>query len=174
MALHTIPTGLKFLSPSVLIATCFGAGLIKPASGSWGSLAGFAIGLVFLQFLPNEMLIIAAGFAYFIGLWACRIWLSHSQNMKDSDQDSDQHADPQAIVIDEVAGLWLALAIAPPTLTGYVTAFILFRFFDITKIWPASWADQKLHGPHGIMLDDIFAGCWAALLLLIAQAFQLI
>ena len=171
MTFHRIPDGLTFFSPSVLLATWFGTGLIRPASGSWGSLGGFIIGLMFLQYFPSTMLIIAAGFIYFIGLWACRVWLLHAQL---ADSENSEHADPQAIVIDEVAGLWLALAMAPQTLTGYVAAFILFRFFDITKIWPASWADQKLHGAHGIMLDDIIAGCWAVIILLIARAFQLI
>jgi phosphatidylglycerophosphatase A len=55
--------------------------------------------------------------------------------------------------------------LAPLTPLGIGLAFALFRLFDIVKPWPVSWADQKLGGATGIMLDDVLAGIWAALIL---------
>jgi len=57
---------------------------------------------------------------------------------------------------------------------GVAAAFALFRLFDITKPWPVSWADKQLNGATGVMLDDILAGIWAAIVLLAARQFGLI
>lgn len=168
IGLRTPPTTLGYFSPAVLIASFGGSGLIRPASGSWGSLAALGVGLILLHFIPSETMLLAAAIAYFAGLWASTVWLAASE----ADASSDK--DPQAIVIDEVSGLWIALAFAPDTPLGYGAAFLLFRFFDITKIWPANWADRALPGAHGIMLDDIFAGCWAAIFLVIGRATQIL
>ena len=61
------------------------------------------------------------------------------------------------------------LALSRPTIAGLITAFILFRLFDITKLGPVGWADRQ-HGAFGIMADDVIAGVIAAPLLLLAQA----
>ena len=70
--------------------------------------------------------------------------------------------DPQHIVIDEAAGVLLALAFAPETLRGVVTAVVLFRVFDITKPFPARRA-ERLPAGWGVVVDDLVAGLWAAL-----------
>jgi phosphatidylglycerophosphatase A len=168
IGLREPPANLGFFAPAVLIASFGGSGLIRPASGSWGSLAGLGVGLVLLHYIPSETMLLAAALAYFAGFWASSIWLAASE------ADTSGDKDPQAIVIDEVAGLWIALAFAPATPLGYGAAFLLFRFFDITKIWPANWADRSLPGAHGIMLDDIFAGCWAAIFLVIGRATEIL
>jgi len=69
------------------------------------------------------------------------------------------------VVIDEFVGLWLALAAAPAGWLWALAGFALFRFFDIAKPWPASWADRKLKGGFGAMVDDAFAGLYALLAL---------
>jgi phosphatidylglycerophosphatase A len=66
-------------------------------------------------------------------------------------------------VIDEVAGQWLACALAPLSLGGFIIAFAFFRFFDITKLWPVSLG-EKLPGGWGIMTDDMIAGWLSAVL----------
>jgi phosphatidylglycerophosphatase A len=82
---------------------------------------------------------------------------------------SSEHArligrdDPGEIVIDEVAGLWIALLPASLAWPDVAIAFLLFRVADIFKPWPASWADRQLHGGLGIMADDLVAGVYAAL-----------
>ena len=74
------------------------------------------------------------------------------------DSDSKDHS---SVVIDEVAGMLLALAFVPHTLMAYFGAFILFRVFDIWKPWPISWADKSVKGGLGILLDDLIAGLFA-------------
>jgi phosphatidylglycerophosphatase A len=73
--------------------------------------------------------------------------------------------DPAAVVIDEVAGQWLALLPAPLNPFCYAVAFLLFRAFDIWKPWPVGLADRRVHGGFGIMLDDLLAAGYAALTL---------
>jgi phosphatidylglycerophosphatase A len=80
--------------------------------------------------------------------------------------------DPQVVVIDEVAGTLLTLTAAPATTKGVVTAFLLFRMLDQCKPWPAGWAERRLRGGLGIMLDDVVAGLWGALLLVLLRRFS--
>ena len=74
-------------------------------------------------------------------------------------------ADPGAIVVDEVAGQWLVLLAAPRDPLAWALAFVLFRIFDIWKPWPVRWADRHIHRGFGIMLDDLLAAGYAALVL---------
>lgn len=147
---------------SHLIATFFFVGHLKPAPGTWGSLAALPVGwgLYMLGGVP----LFGLGIALAIGLgW----WATSLETKGKADQD------PSEIVIDEVAGQWIALlpvvigashsgagvlALWP----GWVTAFLAFRFFDITKTGPVGWADRQ-HGPMGVMLDDVIAGVFAAI-----------
>ncbi|MGB0478333.1 MAG: phosphatidylglycerophosphatase A, partial [Parvibaculales bacterium] len=105
--LHKLPAHLTPLSPAAWIATFFGSGLLKPASGTWGSLAALAPGLLIAQRYGAAGLIIAAALAYGLGHWASTIWI-----------DGTADKDPSPIVIDEVAGLWLTLTLAPLTPLG--------------------------------------------------------
>ncbi|MGC6472111.1 MAG: phosphatidylglycerophosphatase A [Parvibaculales bacterium] len=158
LSLHKIPSGLSFFSPTVLLASFAGTGLIKPASGTWGSLAAFAIGFHILLYYNWLYLFFLSITLYLVGLWACSRWLRH-----------DNESDPSAIVIDEAAGLFLALALIPyprdnlPALACFGLGFIMFRLFDIFKPWPVSYFDKKIKGAQGIMLDDMVAGLLAAL-----------
>ena len=72
--------------------------------------------------------------------------------------------DPGVVVWDEFIGQWLALTpmlLAPSDWRWMLAGFALFRLFDIWKPWPVRWADQKLHGGFGAMLDDLLAGAYA-------------
>ena len=64
-------------------------------------------------------------------------------------------------MIDEVAGQWLVLVAAPLDPLAYAVAFLLFRIFDIWKPWPVRWADCRVKGGLGIMLDDLLAAVYA-------------
>ena len=163
MGLHSLPAHLRFFSPAALIATFFGSGLLKPASGTWGSLAALAPGLWIAHGYGAPGLFVAAAIAYGLGHWASTVWI-----------DGTADKDPSPIVIDEVAGLWLTLTLAPLTPLGIALAFALFRLFDILKPWPVRWADKNIGGATGIMLDDILAGIWAALVLLAATEFGIL
>jgi phosphatidylglycerophosphatase A len=76
--------------------------------------------------------------------------------------------DPGAIVIDEVAGMMLAVLVVPPTLAIVVVAFLLFRVFDVTKPFPAN-VSQRLRGGPGVMMDDLIAGLYALALVRVAR-----
>lgn len=95
-------------------------------------------------------LLAAAVIVYFIGVWSADVIMRETNT-----------EDPGQIVIDEVVGQWLALLATPLDPFGYAIGFLLFRFFDILKPWPACWADSKLHSATGVMLDDVFAGLYA-------------
>ncbi len=101
--------------------------------------------------VPVEQALLGSHFA--VGVWA-------SNHIGRSGEK-----DSSAIVIDEVAGQWLTLAVVAVDWRYYVIGFFLFRLADIAKPWPASWADRRVPGGLGVMLDDIFAGLYAALAL---------
>lgn len=160
---HRLPEGLTLLSPTVLIATVGGSGFLRPASGTFGTLAALPFA-VYLLFNYNSLTLFISSIAlFFIGLVVCADWNRKQQNHIGLQKTADP--DPSMIVIDEAAGLFLTLAFAPPTPAAVLTGFVLFRLFDIGKPWPVSWADTHLKGPMGIMLDDIIAGLMAGLLI---------
>lgn len=148
--------------PHIWAATWFGSGFMRPAPGTWGSLAALPFGLMFLAFGSAKTLAVAVILVTIIGLWAARKF----------EADTGVH-DSKMIVIDEVAGQWLALipiaqysAPAHPLFPIYILlAFALFRLFDIFKPWPASFFDRKIKNASGVMGDDIVAGLYAALVL---------
>ena len=140
------------------LATWFGAGLMKPAPGTWGSAAAIPFGLIIFGASGLWGLLIAIFVVGRIGIWAAN----------EFDRQSGSH-DNKMIVIDEVAGQWIALL---PALTLYgldplyiALSFVLFRIFDILKPWPVSYFDQKVKGGLGVMADDFAAGIYAALVI---------
>ncbi len=148
-----LPAGTTFWHPATLAATWFGAGLMGIASGTWGSLAALPFAAAIAWTAGPLALVPAAALAFAVGVWA-------SNHIGRSGEK-----DSSAIVIDEVAGQWLTLAVVAVDWRYYLIGFLLFRLADITKPWPASWADRKVPGGLGVMLDDIFAGLYAALVL---------
>ncbi len=73
--------------------------------------------------------------------------------------------DASALVLDEFVGQWIALLAAPRSVGALAAGFLLFRAFDIAKPWPVSWADRRVAGGLGVVLDDVVAGVLAALVL---------
>lgn len=152
------PVKYSFKNPAVLLATWFGAGFMKPAPGTWGSLAALPFGLIIFKASGLWGLAIATAVITRIGIWAAN----------EFDRLGETH-DNKMIVIDEVAGLWLTLI---PALYFFdfapmpiLLAFVLFRLFDIVKPWPVRAIDQKLKGGLGVMMDDIAAGIYAAIII---------
>lgn len=76
--------------------------------------------------------------------------------------------DPPEVVIDEVAGMLVAMIAIPPHPLAWLLAFGLFRFFDIVKPWPVGYIDRHFHGGLGIVMDDLAAGLYALALLQIS------
>ncbi|NBZ86095.1 phosphatidylglycerophosphatase A family protein [Stagnihabitans tardus] len=172
-----------------LVSTVFGIGKLRPAPGTWASLASVLVGVVLFK-LSFWVLLAATVLATALGFWACRARLSPGE-------------DPSEVVIDEVAGQWLALLFPTAGFTfsangaaflarmredwtcdsggllsqaacqvggafhdlpwpAWVFAFALFRLFDIWKPWLVGRADRK-GTPDGVMEDDLWAGLFAGL-----------
>jgi phosphatidylglycerophosphatase A len=151
--------GLPLRHPAALLATWFGVGLIPIAPGTWGSLAALPFAWAIRSLWGATGLAIAIVIVFFAGWWAVAI-VAKTSSVKD----------PGAVVIDEVAGQWLVLLTAPSDPLAWVLAFLLFRIFDIWKPWPVRWADRDITGGHGVMLDDLLAAVYAALVLWVLLA----
>jgi phosphatidylglycerophosphatase A len=155
-----LPSHLTPFSPVTILATWFWSGLIPFASGTWGSLAALPFAWVILWY-GGPWVLLAASIAVFA--LGCLV--------SDRFIGDDRTADPGAVVIDEVAGQWLTLTIAPLSIPGFILGFLLFRLFDIVKPWPANWADRSLKGGLGIMTDDMVAGLYGGVVLFLADHF---
>ena len=142
----------------MLLSTWFGTGLIFPAPGFWGSLGTLPLGIFAL---------------YYGGVFLCvalciLLFITGLKTIPAFEKATDTH-DSGLIVIDEAAGLMLALAFAEPSVLSIVLAFILFRVFDTVKPFPVNWCDKKLKGAPGVMMDDIVAGLYAGIALVILR-----
>jgi len=138
--------------PAAVLATWFGAGFLPVMPGTWGSLAALPCAWAIRSLWGTLGLAIALAIVFVVGCWAA------GAVAKASGLD-----DPGAIVIDEVAGQWLALLPLPLAPLPYAAAFVVFRVFDVWKPWPIGWADRKIAGGLGIMLDDLLAAVYALL-----------
>ena len=152
-----------------------GSGLPRRAPGTWGTVGGLIVAIPLLSL----------GFVPFLIITILACLLGNSICGRTSELMGG-HDNPH-IVWDEWAGMWLTLLplsymgiangnfwqnIAQiPTIVAIIIAFILFRFFDIIKPPPIGWADKKVAGGLGIMLDDIIAGVMAAAVWVIIYTF---
>ncbi|MDP6690834.1 MAG: phosphatidylglycerophosphatase A [Alphaproteobacteria bacterium] len=141
---------LPLSHPACLLATWFGSGLLRPAPGTWGSLAALPFAWIITYYGGPIALAAATVLIFALGCWASDVY-----------ERAGGDKDPGVVVIDEVAGQWLVLIAAPLDPWYYLAAFVLFRICDILKPWPAGWADRKLSGGLGIMMDDILAALYA-------------
>ena len=133
---------------ALFIATLGPIGKQLPAPGTWGSLVALCFGYGILS-AGWYWLAFATLVCILLGIWAASIYETHS-GKKDASE----------VIIDEVAGQWSVLLVAPLTLEGFIAAFILFRLFDITKPFPIRKA-EAIPGGLGVMADDIVAGFFA-------------
>ncbi len=133
------------------VASGAGAGFLPKAPGTWGSLAAAAAGAFLLAIGGRWLLAAGIVLASLAGFWAI--------------PRAGGDADPGWVVIDEVAGMWLAmLPLNRPGPLAILVAFALFRLLDITKPGPIGSLD-RIPGRVGVMGDDLAAGLAAAMLL---------
>ncbi len=144
------------------LASYFGVGFFPFASGTAGSLMTLPLVMLAGYYGGTAGILTAAVLAFGIGVWATNEVLKTSENK-----------DPSLVVIDETAGQLMTFVLVGDLLYQsfdkwylYIIGFVAFRFFDIIKMGPVRWADSKLHNAWGVMLDDVFAGIFAAVLLL--------
>ncbi len=143
------------------VATWFGTGLAPIAPGTVGSLAALPFAYVIHNAFGAPILAVAALFIFIMGIWVSDIYM----------ELHDRKDDPKEVVIDEVAGMWLLLVFVPPTMAGYLVAFILFRIYDIAKPWPISWFDERFKSGFGVMFDDIIAAIFGILTYVMLETF---
>lgn len=153
----------KQFNISEVIATFFYSGKSKFAPGTVGSFCSLPLVMIAYPFGWFGMWLTTI-FVYVLGLWATRNVLKTSEDK-----------DPGCVVIDETAGQLMTfifvVAICPFSWINLFLGFALFRLFDIVKIWPCSFFDKKIVGAFGVMSDDVFAGFYAALSLLLINLF---
>jgi len=149
-----------------LLITCFGTGLLRPASGTWGSMPAAALAwIMLLAGVSQTVYLVVLGVWFTIFCVSCVVfgeWAEAKYGKKDAGQ----------IVADEAAGQCIPLALlATIGVSGFWetsltvgAGFVLFRVFDVIKPPPAD-AMQRLHAGWGVLIDDLFAGLYAAIAL---------
>lgn len=146
-------------SPAGWIACGLGSGLAPVAQGTFGSAAAILpwLALRHLAVPPYALVLVLA---FVLGVWACSV-AGRALGV-------DDH---RSLVWDEFVGQWLALLpllLLPAPWWAVVAAFALFRLFDVWKPWPIGWLDRHLKGGLGVMVDDVVAGVYAAVVLALA------
>ena len=147
---------------SFALVSMLGVGYCPFASGTAGSLATIPVAFALGYYFGVWGILIGSVIVFLLGAMATKEVLKYTKH------------DPSIVVIDEMAGQLLTFALVANELAGnsnlsviwlYAIGFGLFRLFDITKPQPAKWADSKVENAWGVMLDDVFAGVYAAICL---------
>lgn len=140
-------------------ATGFGSGLVPFAPGTAGTLVGIPLYLLLSQLtwtLYFIFVVVITGLACYVSREAERIF---------SEKDSPR------IVIDEIVGFQWTMFLVGPTVLHVVIGFTLFRFFDIMKVFPTGYFQRRLPGGYGIVMDDVVAGMYSNIVLLLIIKF---
>jgi phosphatidylglycerophosphatase A len=147
-------TGVEPSFATKLFASALFSGYSPVASGTVGS----AVALVF-YFIPGfESLVLIAPSILIVFIFGIKTANTMEQRYGH---------DPSEVTIDEVVGMWISLILLPKTIFIALTAFFIFRFFDIIKPFPARKFDT-MHGGFGIMMDDVIAGIYANIIIQLA------
>jgi phosphatidylglycerophosphatase A len=149
-----------------VLATFFGVGFLRPAPGTWGSVAGLLLWLAAVHWLHPLSMHLALGTAVVSILLLIAGIPASSIVAREAATD-----DPGFVVADEVAGQWIALIAAGTRPWEWLLAVLLFRIFDILKPSPARQFD-RMHSGFGIMMDDVAAGIYAMAIVWFARLFS--
>ncbi|MDJ0957598.1 MAG: phosphatidylglycerophosphatase A [Arenicellales bacterium] len=141
------------------LAFGLGIGLTPKLPGTVGTLLAIPLWWWLSNLDLNSYLLITAC-AFLFGIWICQR----------ASERLGQH-DHSGIVFDEIVGYLLALVVVPVSVGWLLLSFVLFRFFDVVKPWPICWLDRRIKGGLGVMLDDLAAGIFTAVIILAARAF---
>lgn len=143
---------INLKNPIHFFALGFGSGLLKPAPGTWGSLAGVILSILLWEMTESgTFFILLSMTAFWTGIHLCEK-MSHDLGVHDDGR----------IVWDEIAAIFLIFSFLPEyNLFYYLLTFATFRLFDITKPFPIRNIDKHLNGGLGIMLDDTIAAFYS-------------
>lgn len=132
----------------LFIATCGYLGFVPVAPGTFGSAAGLLV-YAAVRWAGSPALEVAVIVLLFaVGVWSSNVAEKHFGGV-----------DPAPVILDEVVGMLITIALIPVDMTGAIVGFLLFRLFDVVKPWPANKL-EGLHGGLGIMADDAMAGVY--------------
>jgi phosphatidylglycerophosphatase A len=137
----------------VFLATCGYIGYVPFAPGTFGSAAGLVVFVLVRQTRSIVVELAAIALLFAVGIW--------SGNQA---EDHFGKVDPGPVVLDEVVGMLITLALLPVNLTGAIVGFLLFRILDVFKPWP-SGRFERLPGGLGVMADDGMAAVYGNLLM---------
>lgn len=151
-----VPARTVFTDPVHFLAFGFGSGLSPFAPGTAGTVAAIPVWLLFVQ-MPLWGYLAATLLITIAGCWICG----------ESAHRLGVH-DHGGIVWDEIAGFLITMIAVPAGWPWVLAGFLLFRFFDIVKPWPARWFDTRVENGVGIVMDDVIAGIYACTVLQIA------
>jgi phosphatidylglycerophosphatase A len=151
---------------ATLVATFFGVGRLRPGPGTWGSLAAVLVWFGVSRWIPAEDQAVTLA-----GLAAIAVALGIPAATRVASASGVK--DPQFVVIDEVAGQWISLLLAPVSWKTLLAGFILFRGFDIVKPAPVRQL-EKLPAGIGIVVDDVAAGVYALMVMQLLLHFRLL
>ena len=143
----------------VNFCTLFNLGFIKFMPGTFGSLVSLPIGYIILKLFGFWIFILIITLLLAISYYAISKYLIEKKSK-----------DPKEIIIDEFIGQFIALIFIPDTILGLLVSFLLFRFFDITKLYPVNKA-EKIPGAIGVLADDVVAGLMTACIIIIFNIF---
>lgn len=143
-----------------LLGFGFGSGLIKPAPGTWGTLAGWLVWVLLLAKLPSTAAIFFLITAFVLGCFVC--------HKTGTDLGVIDHG---AIVWDEMVAIWLVLFLVPADFITQLVAVLLFRLFDILKPQPIKCFEMRFANGFGVMLDDLLAAVYALLIMMFVLGF---
>jgi phosphatidylglycerophosphatase A len=135
-----------------LFLTFFYTGLLPKAPGTWGTIAGAIVGVLILNSLGLQTLFMSMILITLIAI-----------NEINKEEATSGIHDASEIVIDEVAGIWLAMSMSGATMTQIVLSFLFFRLFDIWKPSVIGRIDREVKGGLGVMGDDLLAGMFAGI-----------
>ena len=143
----------------VNFCTLFNLGFVKFMPGTIGSLVSLPLGYITLKFFGFWIFILIIILLILVSYFAISKYLI-----------SNESKDPKEVIIDEFIGQFIALIFIPNSVLGLLLSFLLFRFFDITKLYPVNKA-EKIPGAIGVLADDIVAGLMAAGIIIFLNIF---
>lgn len=151
----TVPTAAwVFSSADRIVAFGLGAGLLRPAPGTWGTAMGWLLWELLFARLSDGWVAIILLLAFGLGCWACQRC-----------GRALGRPDDGGMVWDEIVAFWLVLWLSPAAFWAQCLAFVVFRGFDILKPPPISYLDRRLKNGFGVMLDDVLAAVYSLLVI---------
>ncbi|MCL2022408.1 MAG: phosphatidylglycerophosphatase A [Betaproteobacteria bacterium] len=158
--MSTPPPPLRFLlaHPAYFFALGCGSGLSRWMPGTAGTIFAWLTFVLFFPFFSPPLFLLFLAVAFVLGIYAI-----HKTGLALGEPDHG------SIVWDEIVPFWAVLFMTPEDFFWQLAAFLLFRFFDIVKLQPARWFDERMKNGFGVMFDDVVAALYTLFVLMVIQ-----